>query len=330
MRELVVISGKGGTGKTTVTASFAHLASESGGALLCDLDVDAPDLHLLLGPRPEEEHEFRSGFEACIDPALCAACGRCAELCRFGAVRFRDGAFAVDGLRCEGCGVCERFCPTEAVTLREKHCGTWWQSSMRLGPMVHAQLFPGEENSGRLVSLLKQQARERARALGLPLLLCDGAPGIGCPVIASLSGASRAVVVTEPTPSGLHDLERVADLCAHFRIPVAVLVNKHDLNPENSARIQELCRERGLDDLGLLPHDEAAVRAMLREQSVTELAPTPLSDALRRAWALLSSLPDRRPGGLVQELRAPRPGASASTGSGAQASPFAANTLKPA
>jgi MinD superfamily P-loop ATPase len=291
MREIVVISGKGGTGKTSVTAAFAHLAArEPGGAMLCDLDVDAPDLHLLLGPDLAETHEFRSGHEAVIDPAACTNCGLCAGMCRFGAVRSGPRAHSVDALRCEGCMVCVRFCPAGAIEFRERLCGRWHASGTRLGPMIHAQLFPGQENSGRLVALLKKEARERAQALDIPLMLCDGAPGIGCPVISSLSGASLAAIVTEPTPSGLHDLLRVAELCAHFRIPAAVLVNKFDLNPGRSEEIEAVCRERGVALLGRLPHDETVVRAMAHGRCVTELPESPVSLALTQAWAKLSEM----------------------------------------
>lgn len=289
MREIVVISGKGGTGKTSITAALAHLASleakgAAGGLMLCDLDVDAPDLHLLLRPDMAETHEFRSGHEAVIDAEMCTNCGLCAGMCRFGAVRSGPRFHAVDALRCEGCKVCVQFCPAGAVEFRERLCGRWHASATRLGPMVHAQLFPGQENSGRLVALLKKEARERAKALGASLILCDGAPGIGCPVISSLSGASQAVIVTEPTPSGRHDLERVAALCRHFRIPAAVLVNKFDLNPENTAGIEAYCRAEGLPVLGRLPHDEAVLRAMAQGLAVTELPESAFSAALRQAW----------------------------------------------
>ena len=290
MREIVVISGKGGTGKTSITAAFAHLAASQAGAMLCDLDVDAPDLHLLLDPEHNEEHAFRSGFEAVIDPAACTGCGLCADLCRFGAVRQGEAGCRIDPLRCEGCKVCVQFCPAKAIGFTEKHCGQWYASETRFGPMIHAQLFPGEENSGRLVALLKKEARQRAEALGLDLVLCDGAPGIGCPVISSLSGASQAVIVTEPTPSGRHDLKRVADLCRHFRIPVAVIVNKSDLNLENSAEIEGYCRAAGHTFLGLLPHDEIVVRAMVQGKCVTELPATPFSEALRALWLQIVTL----------------------------------------
>ena len=285
MREIVVISGKGGTGKTSLTAAFAHLA---GKAMLCDLDVDAPDLHLLLGPVRREEHDFISGHEAVIDPGKCTNCGLCAELCRFGAVHPNqeggEGFHRIESLRCEGCKVCVQFCPAAAIDFEEKLCGRWYASDMRFGPMVHAQLFPGEENSGRLVALLKKEARQRAEALGLSLVLCDGAPGIGCPVIASLSGASMAVIVTEPTPSGRHDLMRVAELCNHFRIPAGVIINKFDLNLQNSLDIERYCDEQGHALLGLLPHDEVVVRAMVQAKCVTELPGTAFSKALCAAW----------------------------------------------
>jgi len=290
MREIVVISGKGGTGKTSIAAAFAHLASGQSGAMLCDLDVDAPDLHLLLAPDRQEEHAFHSGREAVIDPARCTCCGLCSGLCRFDAIAPGPRAFSVDAMRCEGCGVCARFCPAGAIDFAEKHCGQWYASSTRFGPMIHAQLFPGQENSGRLVALLKKEARERAKALGLGLMLCDGSPGIGCPVISSLSGASLAVVITEPTPSGRHDLERVAALCRHFRIPVAVAVNKYDLNLQNSADMEGYCTGQGHVLAGRLPYDDVVVRAMVQGKCVTELAETPFSTALRGVWEVISNL----------------------------------------
>jgi MinD superfamily P-loop ATPase len=242
MPEIVILSGKGGTGKTSIAGAFAHLAE---GKVVCDLDVDAPDLHLLLGPVHEREEEFFSGHEAVIDPNRCSGCGECLSLCRYGAVREKDGGFAIDPLHCEGCKVCVALCPAQAIDFPERHCGRWYVSKTRFGPMVHAQLFPGSENSGRLVALLKTKARELARERGLGLILCDGSPGIGCPVISSLSGADLAVAVTEPTPSGLHDLKRVADLCSHFRIPLTCIINKSDINPAQSRAIEAYLEEGG-------------------------------------------------------------------------------------
>lgn len=292
MREIVVISGKGGTGKTSITAAFAHLAD---GVMLCDLDVDAPDLHLLLAPVRQEIHAFHSGHVAAVDPLRCAGCGLCAELCRFQAVhRGREG-FDINPMRCEGCKVCVRFCPSGAVDFTQKQCGEWYVSTTRFGPMIHAQLFPGQENSGRLVALLKQEARQRAAALGLGMLLCDGAPGIGCPVISSLSGAHLAILVTEPTPSGRHDLERVVALCAHFRIPVAVIINKFDLNAKNAADIREYCQKEGHVLLGMLPYDDVVVQAMAGEKCVTELPAAPFSRNLRDIWERIVLLKIDRP-----------------------------------
>ncbi len=182
------------------------------------------------------------------------------------------------------------FCPDEAIRFPEKHCGQWYVSSTRFGPLVHAQLFPGEENSGRLVMVLKQQARELAKASGADLVLCDGAPGIGCPVISSLSGAHLAVAVTEPTPSGRHDLERVADLCKHFQLPFAVIINKHDLNPEETDRIETYCREGNYPVLSHLPHDDIVTKAMVQGLVVTELAEGDFSRGLRRAWGRIEEL----------------------------------------
>lgn len=287
MREVVIISGKGGTGKTSLTGAFAHLAEKK---VICDLDVDAPNLHLLLRPVHQREEEFWSGYEAKIDPELCERCGTCAAMCQFGAIHENDSGFRVDPLRCEGCKVCVAFCPADAIEFPQKHCGNWYVSSTRMGPMVHAQLFPGEENSGRLVMVLKQQARELAESRDLDLVLCDGAPGIGCPVISSLSGTDLAVAVTEPTPSGRHDLERVADLCRHFKVGFAVIINKCDLNPEENKRIEAFCRDQDYPVLASLPHDRIVTEAMVQTLVVTELPESEFSRELRRAWEQIEAL----------------------------------------
>jgi MinD superfamily P-loop ATPase len=287
--EIVIISGKGGTGKTCLTGAMADLAEN---AVICDLDVDAPDLHLLLDPKNDTVEEFFSGNEAKIDPDRCVDCGDCAERCRFEAVIQTDSGPVIDALRCEGCGVCVHFCPEGAIDFPERHCGQWYLSTTRFGPLVHAQLFPGEENSGRLVTLLRQKARELAEAQGKDLILCDGAPGIGCPVISSLSGTDLAVVVTEPTPSGRHDLERVVDLCDHFKIPVGVIVNKHDLNPDQTRDIEDFCAKRGYRLLAELPFDRVVVEAMLRGKVVTEYNPDGLAGQVKRAWSEVVDLAD--------------------------------------
>lgn len=287
MRELVVLSGKGGTGKTSLTAAFAHLAQDK---VLCDLDVDAPDLHLIAEPAIQRSGPFLSGHVAVIDPEACKGCGACDGACAYGAIQKTGPIFSVDAAHCEGCRVCAVCCPQGAIDFPERLCGSWYESETRFGPMVHALLDPGQENSGKLVTLLKSKARSRATERGLDLIISDGAPGIGCPVISSLSQATLALLVTEPTPSGFHDLERVADLCGHFRTRSAVLVNKADLNPDYLPAIRDLCRTRGIAFVGQLPHDPAVVEAMVRGEAVTEGPATPLGAEVRRIWSAIQEL----------------------------------------
>ena len=250
--------------------------------------MDAPDLHILLQPEIREHTPFISGHSARIRQDDCIRCGQCADLCRFEAVRPHDGGFLIDD-HCEGCGVCVQLCPQQAIDFPDKHCGDWYVSDSRFGLMVHAQLFPGQENSGRLVSLLKAQARERARALGLETILCDGSPGVGCPVISSLSGASLAVGVVEPTPSGRHDFSRVADLCRHFRIPLAIIINKADLNVNEADAIAAECAEHGHTLLGRLPFDPVVTRAMVQRRALTEFD-NPLGNSLKDMWSALQDM----------------------------------------
>jgi MinD superfamily P-loop ATPase len=287
MPEILVISGKGGTGKTSLTGAFAHLAHNP---VICDLDVDAPDLHLLLQPQAQRTEDFFSGNQAVINRDLCTECGLCQQMCRFQAITTQAGGLVVDERRCEGCKVCVHFCPSQAIDFPAKHCGRWFISQTRFGPMVHAQLFPGQENSGRLVALLRQQARDLAQSQGRSLILCDGTPGIGCPVISSLTGVDLAVVVTEPTPSGRHDLERVVELCGHFRVPAAVIINKHDINHGQSDHIERYCARMGLPLIAKLPHDPVVTRAMLAGQVVTEYQSHGLSDLIRGTWQALETL----------------------------------------
>lgn len=287
MREIVVISGKGGTGKTSLTAAFAQLADN---AVICDLDVDAPDLHLLLDPKIVVEESFISGHEAIIAPERCVGCGLCAEMCRYDAIDPDGAVYRIDPLRCEGCKVCVAFCPEQAIDFPDRHCGQWYRSDTRFGPMVHAQLFPGQENSGLLVSKLKKEARVFAEEHGQSLILCDGAPGIGCPVIASMAQTDLAVIITEPTPSGVHDLERVASLCDHFQTKVAVVVNKHDLNSEHTGRIAALCAEKGYTLAAKLPHDTAVTESMVRRQAITEGPDSPIARQVREAWRVITGI----------------------------------------
>ena len=281
MREILIISGKGGTGKTSLSAAFAHLASRH---VICDLDVDTPDLHLLLRPVIQHTCQFYSGAEARIDPEQCDRCGLCREMCQFGAIEPGGAAPSVNSLKCEGCKVCVHFCPVGAISFPAKHCGTWFESLTRFGPMVHAQLFPGEENSGRLVALLRQKAQQIGTTREKQLIIADGAPGVGCPVISSLSGVDLAAIVTEPTPSGRHDMQRLVDLCRHFNIPMAVIINKCSLNRKLSVQIRAQCLAQGLPVVAEIPYDRVFVEAMVRGQTVTEFADNPIAPIIRKAW----------------------------------------------
>jgi len=291
VKELVVISGKGGTGKTSVVASFAALSSDK---VVADCDVDAADLHLLLEPRIIDRGEFRGGKKARIKGEHCTGCGLCKALCRFGAIVEEPGensglrAFRVDPIACEGCGVCAYFCQDEAVELEEPVNGEWFVSETRHGPMVHARLGIAVENSGKLVSLVRNRARQEAQDRGLGLVIIDGAPGIGCPVIASVTGADLVLVVTEPTLSGRHDLERVAALTDHFRIPTVVCVNKYDLNPEMAADIEALAREMNIEVLGRIRYDPAVTRAQIEKMSVVERTNSEVARDIRQVWKDIS------------------------------------------
>lgn len=286
MREIVVVSGKGGTGKTSLTAAFAMLAEKS---VLCDADVDAADLHLLLEPKIEQRNDFLGGGLAVIDRSRCTECGMCRELCRFGAI---SADYVVDAIRCEGCGVCVDLCPEKAIEFPTQQCGEWFVSTTRGGPMVHARLGIAEENSGKLVSLVRQEARKLAQEKGLELIITDGPPGIGCPVIASIGGATMLVLVVEPTMSGLHDMDRVIDLASHFRVPGMVLINKYDLNMEMTRKIEERAKERNLLLLGRIPFDPLFVEAMLAGRAVVELEKeSEAAGMVREMWRHIISAP---------------------------------------
>jgi MinD superfamily P-loop ATPase len=285
VQELVIISGKGGTGKTSLTASFAVLADFP---VLADCDVDAADLHLILAPTIRERHEFRSGNEAVIRPAECIMCGKCFDLCRFGAVvpGGEGEAYTIDPVACEGCGVCVRFCPAGAIDFPEALCGEWMISETRCGPMVHARLGVAAENSGKLVSTVRSEARRLAEENKHGLVIVDGPPGIGCPVIASLTGTSQALVVTEPTVSGEHDLERVLKLTSHFGIPTAICVNKWDLNPAMTERIEALALRSGASIAGRIRYDNAVTSAQMLGKAVVETEAPSAAD-IRLVWTSL-------------------------------------------
>lgn len=331
IKELVVLSGKGGTGKTSIVGSFAELAKD---AVFCDCDVDAANLGLLLCPDVKETVEFRASSKANIDGNACTGCGKCEEICRFGAIRsrkmsangnieetggtketangnpeeianrntkemanvIRRGSKAneispedrrpkleVDLMSCEGCNLCAHICAVNAITMEEVVSGHWYVSDTKHGPLVHARLEPGEENSGRLVAAVREKAREIAQQEGKNLIITDGPPGIGCPVIASLSGADEALVVTEPTLSGIHDLERVIQVCNHFNVPVLVCINKWDIDPENTSIIKKISEEAGYRVIGLIPYDETVPKAMVNGYAVTSYD-CPAGNSIKEMW----------------------------------------------
>ena len=264
MKELIVISGKGGTGKTSLIAAFASLAQNK---VLCDADVDAADLHLIMDPHVSRRADFKSGHLAVIDRSKCSECGQCLELCKFGAI---SDDFKVNPVDCEGCGVCVYFCPEKAIDFPENICGQWFISDTRFGPLVHARLGIAEENSGKLVTLVRQESRKLAEQKNLDLILTDGPPGVGCPVIASIGGASAVLVVAEPSLSGIHDMQRVVQLANHFKVPAMVCVNKFDLNLDLTRDIENFARDEGIAYLGRIPFDPIFTKAMIQGQTIIE------------------------------------------------------------
>jgi MinD superfamily P-loop ATPase len=282
MKELVIISGKGGTGKTSLTAAFAALAQN---AVLADCDVDAADLHLVMNPAIQRRETFISGHVAAIRPADCTECGLCETLCRFDAIHQNQ----VNPLSCEGCGVCVEFCPANAIDFPDQICGEWFSSTTRFGDMVHARMHAGAENSGKLVSLVRQEARKIAKQQHSKYLLVDGPPGIGCPVIASITGADAVLVVTEPTLSGEHDLGRVLELAAHFKIPAMVCVNKWDINHIMAERIETLAQSMGAKPVGRIPYDKAVTQAQIHARTVVEESRGRAAMAVRKIWSTICS-----------------------------------------
>jgi MinD superfamily P-loop ATPase len=287
MKELVVISGKGGTGKTSLVASFAALAKNK---VLADCDVDAADLHLILSPTVRREEVFHGMKRLVVNQETCVLCGKCAPLCRFDAIReerAEDGEIQrveIDPISCEGCGVCAYFCPAEAIEFAANESGRWFVSDTRHGPMVHARLGVAEENSGKLVTVVRTQARRLAEDNGFDLVLVDGPPGIGCPVIASITGANLVLVVTEPTMSGRHDLERAAALAGHFGIPTAMCINKSDINREITSEMREWARQNRVALVGEIAYDPVFTQAQMNEQSVVEYSEGPTAKAVEDVW----------------------------------------------
>ncbi|MBN2006071.1 MAG: ATP-binding protein [Anaerolineae bacterium] len=291
MKQLVILSGKGGTGKTTVAAALAHLAAQDCRIVLADADVDAANLGLLLAPVTQETHDFIGGTIAVIDPARCTGCGRCAEVCRFEAVHSENATPSettcfVDPIACEGCAACVYECPANAIAMQPQRAGQWFVAGTPHGPLYHAHLFAGQENSGKLVTLVRRMAQLRAHDEHADLLLIDGPPGIGCPVIAALSGADMALIVAEPTVAGAHDLKRVLSLAAHFRVPTTALINKSDLSPAQSEEIITACAARNVPIVGRLPYDPEVMGSLVRREPIT-MRESAITATLQNVWASL-------------------------------------------
>ncbi|MCP4131435.1 MAG: (4Fe-4S)-binding protein [bacterium] len=281
MDEIVIISGKGGTGKTSIAASFAALATNK---IVVDCDVDAADMHLILNPEIKYEEDFEGGKEAVLDHDTCVKCGTCMDLCRFGAISRIDKKYIVDPLKCEGCNVCAWFCSVNAIEMKSKISGKWFISDTRHGPLVHAALGIAEDNSGKLVSTIRGKAKEIAEEKGYDHIIIDGSPGIGCPVIASITGAALVLIVTEPTVSGLHDLKRVVELIHHFHIKGMVCINKYDLNSEMADKIENFCTENGIDIAARISYDTDFTKAQIESKSLVEYSAGKTAQSIKSMW----------------------------------------------
>lgn len=293
MKQLVILSGKGGTGKTSIAAAFAHLAAQgslAGRAILADADVDAANLELVLQPRLVEQQDFKGGKVAVIDQGFCAACGDCQMVCRFDAVHYTDGLYVIDPIACDGCAACVYQCPEDAIHMEPQMAGRWYRSESRYGPLYHANLYPGQENSGKLVTLVKQHARLQALDENRELVIVDGPPGIGCPVISAVSGADLALVVAEPTVSGVHDMRRALETIRHFGVRALVCVNKADIFPAGADEIEAFCRERDIETVGRIPFDLTVASAMVAGEAVTAFQPEAASSiAIVAIWERVAS-----------------------------------------
>jgi len=286
MKEIVIISGKGGTGKTSITASFSVLGGLD--VVAADCDVDAADMHLLLEPDQGRSEDFFSGELAYIDQDICTQCGKCAEVCRYDAIPVINGQHYVEPLSCEGCGYCARVCPVNAITNIDNHVGQWFESDIKTGSkMVHARMKVGAENSGKLVAKVKKEAKRIAENEQKQWVVVDGSPGVGCPVVSSLSGASYVVFVTEPTVSGLHDLKRVHELVNKFKIPSGCIINKADLNENKRNEIYTFLKEMQIDHIADLPYDENFTKAMTEGKTIIEFGENDLKEILKKSWEMI-------------------------------------------
>ncbi|MDA3890375.1 MAG: ATP-binding protein [Salinivirgaceae bacterium] len=287
MREITVLSGKGGTGKTTITAALASIAQNT---VYCDNDVDAADLHLIFHPKILEEYKFSSGYKAIIDSNICTNCGVCQQLCRFDAIHLSDiGNYEVNSFQCEGCRLCERICEAGAIHSELNLNNYWYVSSTRFGQLVHAKMGPGEENSGRLVSQVRKRAKEIAIETKAQFIINDGPPGIGCAAISSLSGTDLVLLVIEPTKSGLHDAKRLIELINSFDIDACAIINKYDINNQVSVNIEEFLEKNRIKLLAKIPFNKSVVQAMVQDKTIVEYdVNSYISKQLKEVWNYLS------------------------------------------
>ena len=289
MKEIVVISGKGGTGKTSIAGSFAYLGSKE--VVVADCDVDAADMHLLLKPDFAEEEDFYSGELAEIDQNKCSKCGKCSDICRYDAIPFENNKYIVKPLDCEGCGYCARICPVDAISMKENNVGKWYKSTIKGGgKMVHARMAIGAENSGKLVAKVKTEAKKIAEKDNKKIVLVDGSPGIGCPVISSLTGADYVLFVTEPTVSGVHDLKRVYKIVEKFRIKSGCIINKADLNKVKTEELMAFLSENNIDHIADLPYDETFTKAMVQGKTIVEFDNGKIKKILEESWKKLQKV----------------------------------------
>lgn len=283
MKQIAVISGKGGTGKTVISAALATLIRDK---VMADCDVDAANLHLILNPQIQEEKVFLGGKKAFVNEDRCSSCGNCLSYCRFSAINYTENGKAhIDPISCEGCAVCSYICPTGAISMQDNISGRWFVSTTDYGPFVHARLLPGEENSGKLVAEVRRKAREIAENNGLNYVIIDGPPGIGCPVIATLSGVDLALIVTEPTISGIHDMERVFQVAKYFGIKTACVLNKFDLNLKQSAAEEKWCQTNSIPLVAKIPFSEKIIQAVVNRRPITEIEDPELLELIRKLWS---------------------------------------------
>lgn len=289
MNEIVILSGKGGTGKTSISAAFATLHQNT---IVADCDVDAANMHLILQPENHHDGNMVTGYKAEIIQDSCVQCGVCMEFCSFNAISCKNEKYIISEAACDGCQLCWRLCSSEAIKLVPSDKSRWFIGDYRFGKLVHARLQPGEENSGKLVSMVRDIAKSYAQDVGIDTVIIDGPPGTGCPAISSVTGAAKTLIVTEPTQSGFHDMKRILDLTMSFKVKSYVLINKYDLNSDVTLEIEQWCLQKGILVVGKIPFDTQIVEAMLQCKSIVECLPqSEVSIEIKRIWEYIVNDP---------------------------------------